>query len=230
MRQDTDELAKTIFHMGLVPDYANKLQFRDDIEGLKEKYYGVPLSQVSFGEAMNNIFAVALKHKIKIPADLVLVGKALLTMEGTVQKLDPNLSILDVAEPFGKKILMERLHPKVLTKTLWRNISDFGELFASLPAQFKNLSSIIKHGRLCLNIGIPEIEHVLKTQDRISNRLSFSIILLALSIIMASIIVSSSIAGQSSVLWQIPVLESGFAIAMVIFLWLLYAIIKSGRL
>lgn len=230
MRQDADDLAKTIFRMGIVPDHANKHQFRDDIEQLNEKYYGIPLSQVSFGEAVNNIFAVALKHKIKIPADLVLVGKALLIMEGIVQKLDPSLSILDVAEPFGKKILMERLHPKALTKTLWRKISDFGELFASFPELFKNLSSIVRHGRLSLDISIPEIDNILKTLDRISNRLSFSMILLALSIIMSSIIVSSSIAGQSSVLWQIPVLEIGFGIAMVIFSWLLYAIIRSGRL
>jgi ubiquinone biosynthesis protein len=74
------------------------------------------------------------------------------------------------------------------------------------------------------------MEHILETQDRISNRLSFSIILLAFSIIMASIIVSLSIAGQSSLLWRIPVVEIGFGIAMVMFLWLFYAIIRSGKL
>jgi len=77
---------------------------------------------------------------------------------------------------------------------------------------------------------LPEMELILKTQDRISNRLSFSIILLAFSIIMASIIVSLSIAGQSSLLWKIPIVEIGFAIAMIMFIWLLYAIIRSGRL
>lgn len=230
MRQDADDLAKTIFRMGSVPDYVNRLQLRDDIELLTEKYYGVPLSQVGLGEAVNTVFAVALKHKIKMPADLILVGKALLTMEGVVENLDPHLSILDIAEPFGKKLLMERLHPKTLIKTLRQNISDSGELFINFPQQFKELSSVVKRGRLSLEIAIPEMEHILKTQDRISNRLSFSIILLAFSIIMASIIVSLSIAGQSSLLWKIPVVELGFGIAMVMFLWLLYAIIRSGKL
>ncbi len=82
MRQDADELTKTIFRMGIVPDHVNRVQLREDIEVLNEKYYGVPLSKVSLGEAVSSIFAAALKHKIKIPADLVLVGKALLTMEG----------------------------------------------------------------------------------------------------------------------------------------------------
>ncbi|AJQ27029.1 ABC1 kinase family protein [Pelosinus fermentans] len=230
MRQDSDELTKAIFRMGIVPDHVNRIQLREDIEVLKEKYYGIPLSKVSLGEAVSSIFAVALKHKIKIPADLVLVGKALLTMEGIVERLDPRLSILDVAEPFGQKLLMERLHPKNLTKTLWQSLSDLSELFLRFPQHFKELSSVVKRGRLCLEVAIPEIELILKTQDRISNRLSFSIILLAFSIIMASIIVSLSIAGQSSLLWKIPIVEIGFGIAMVMFIWLLYAIIRSGRL
>jgi ubiquinone biosynthesis protein len=230
MRQNSDDLAKAIFRMGIVPDHVNKLQLREDIDLLKEKYYGVPLSKVSLGEAVNSIFAVTLKHKIKIPADLVLVGKTLLTMEGVAEKLDPRLSILDVAEPFGQKLLMERLHPKNLTKALWQNFSSLSELFFSFPHYFQELISVVKRGRLCLEIAIPEMELILKTQDRISNRLSFSIILLAFSIIMASIIVSLSIAGQSSLMWKIPIVEIGFGIAMVMFLWLLYAIIRSGKL
>ncbi|HWR07391.1 ABC1 kinase family protein [Sporomusa sp.] len=230
MRQNSDDLTKAIFRIGVVPDTVNRLQLREDIDLLQEKYYGVPLSKVSLGEAISSIFAVSLKHKIKIPADLVLVGKALLTMEGVVEKLDPGLSILDIAEPFGQKLLLERLHPKNLTKALLQNINDFGELFISFPQYFHELRSIVRRGRLHLEIAIPEIEHILKTQDRISNRLSFSIILLAFSLIMSSIIVSLSIAGQYSLLWKLPIVEIGFAIAMVMFIWLLYAIIRSGKL
>jgi ubiquinone biosynthesis protein len=151
-------------------------------------------------------------------------------MEGVVEKLDPHLSILDIAEPFGRKLLMERLHPKFWVKELWQNISDFGELFTSFPQHFKELSSVVKRGRLRLEIAIPEMEHILKTQDRISNRLSFSIILLSFSIIMASMIVSLSLSGHSSLLWRIPIVEIGFGIAMVMLIWLLYAIIRSGKL
>jgi len=46
---------------------------------------------------------------------------------------------------------------------------------------------------------------------------------------MASIIVSLTIAGQSSLLWRIPVVEIGFVIAMVMLFGLLYAIIRSGK-
>lgn len=230
MRQNSEELAKTVFHMGIVPDHVNRALLRDDIDLLKDKYYGIPLSQISLGEAVNHIFAIALKHKIKIPADLVLVGKTLLTMEGIVEKLDPQLSILDVAEPFGKKLLKERLHPRTLAKSLWHNVSDFSELLISLPRHFQELHEVIKQGRLRLEISISDMDYFLKTIERISNRLSFGIILLSFSMIMASVIVSSNLTGQTSPLWNVPVIEIGFVIAMILSVWLLYAIIRSGKL
>ncbi len=230
MRQNADDLTNAIYRMGAVPEQVNRRQLREDIELLREKYYGVPLSKVSLGEAVSNIFTVALRHQIKIPVDLVLVGKALLTMEGVVEKLDPHLSILDIAEPFGQKLLRERLHPKNLTRTWLKNLNDFSDVFLHLPQHFHELRSIVRHGHLQVEIAMPEIEHILKTQDRISNRLSFSIILLAFSMIMSSIIIGLSIAGQYSLLWKLPVVEIGFGIAMLLFGWLLYAIIRSGKL
>lgn len=230
MRQNSEELAKTIFRMGIVPDEVNRTQLRDDIDQLREKYYGVPLSQISLGDAINQMFATAQKHKIKMPADLALVGKTLLTMEGIVERLDPQLSILTVAEPFGKKLLRERLHPVTLGKMLWHTVSEFRELVRNLPRHVQELRAVVKQGRLRLEISIPDMEHGLKTIERISNRLSFGIILLAFSMIMASVIISSSLVGQASPLWNIPVLEIGFAIAMILFLWLLYAILRSGKL
>lgn len=230
MRQNSAELAQTIFRMGIVPDRVDRAQLHEDIELLRERYYGVPLSQVSLGDAVKQFFATAQKHKIKMPADLALVGKTLLTMEGIVERLDPQLSLLTVAEPFGKKLLRERLHPLSLGKMVWHTISDFRELALNLPRHVQELSTVVKHGRLRLEIKVPDIEHSLKTIERISNRLSFGIILLAFSIIMASVIISSSLAGQVSPLWNIPTLEIGFVIAMILFLWLLYAILRSGRL
>jgi ubiquinone biosynthesis protein len=228
MRQSSSDLVKAILHIGIVPDNVNMRQLRNDIEIVKKAYLGMPLSQISLGDAVSNIFAIALKHKIKMPADLTLLGKALLTIEGTVERLDPDLSILDIAEPFGRKLLMERLQPQALVETVWKSATEFGNLLVNLPKHFEDLSFFVKRGRLRLDVSIPEINFFLKAQDRISNRLPFSIILLAFSIIMSSIIVGLSLAGQASFL-LIPAVEIGFGIAMLMFLWLLYTIIRSDR-
>jgi len=69
MRQSTDGVLKAITRMGLVPDDFNRQGLKSEIDLLKDKYYDVPLSQVSLGEAVNDLFSIAYKHHIQIPAE-----------------------------------------------------------------------------------------------------------------------------------------------------------------
>jgi ubiquinone biosynthesis protein len=229
MRQDSDGLIKAILHTGLVPDDVNMAQLRGDVEQLREKYYGVPLSQISLGEAVNDLFRTANRHSIRIPGDLTVLGKTLLTVEGVVEKLYPDFSIFDIAEPFGRKLLKERLHPKHVAEMLWKRVLGFGEILIDLPRHMTEAILLVKRGKLCIEMAVPELDLVLRKLDRMSNRLSFSIVLLAFNIIMAGVIIGSSLGRQSTLLWKIPAIEIGFGMATLMFLWLLYSILKSGR-
>ncbi|REK54217.1 MAG: 2-polyprenylphenol 6-hydroxylase [Geobacillus sp.] len=229
MNQSTDGVIKSICQMGLVPDDVNIMQLRDDVEQLREKYYRVSLSKISLGEAVNDLFRVAFRHSIRIPRDLTLLGKTLLTVEGMVEKLDPDFRILDIAEPFGRRLLKERLRPKHIAEMVWKHVSDYGEMLIDFPKNMKEFASLIKQGKLHFEIDIPELDHFLKKLDQISNRLSFSIVLLSFSIIMVGIIIGSSMGRQSTLLWKIPAIEIGFGVAALMFVWLLYSIFKSGR-
>ncbi|MCR6110097.1 AarF/ABC1/UbiB kinase family protein [Bacillus sp. A301a_S52] len=229
MRQQTEGVIRGIMRMGLVSEEVDIQKLTMDVEDLKAKYYDVPLSQVSLGEAVNDLFVVAHEHQIKIPSDLTLLGKTLLTMEGVVETLDPDLSIIEIAEPFGKKLLIDRFNPKNVAASTFSYIGDYGESLIELPKKINELTNVVKKGKLPLEVDIPNVERFLTKLDRISNRLSFSIVLLSFSIIMVGLIVGSAMSGQSSVLWNLPAIEIGFTVALLMFLWLLYSIFKSGR-
>ncbi|MGJ7922396.1 ABC1 kinase family protein [Neobacillus sp. LXY-4] len=230
MRQQTDDVIKAITHMGIVPEDINLPELRGDVEKLNEKYYDVALSQVSLGQVVNDLFLVAYRHGIRIPSDLTLLGKTLLTMEGIVVKLDPEISILKVAEPFGKRLLMERYYPKKVAGNLWHQLVNLGEFLAELPRSMKELNHLFKNGKMRQEISFPEIDLILSKFDKISNRITFSISLLAFSIIMAGLIIGSALVGQSSMLMlKIPIIEIGFGIATFMFLLLLFSIFRSGR-
>ncbi len=124
MRQNTVEVVKAITNMGLVPDDVNTAQLRADVDKLREKYVDVPFSQMSVGTAVNELFSVAYRHNIQLPTDLTILGKSLLTLEGTVEKLNQEISIIAVAEPFGRQLLMERLNPKNMAGKAWSNFSE----------------------------------------------------------------------------------------------------------
>lgn len=228
-RQNTHAIIKAIYRMGVVPDDVDDDLMRADMEELRDKYYDIPFSQVSLGEAVNDLFRVASAHRIRIPADLSLVGKTLLTLEGTVERLDPDISIIKIAQPFGKRLVKEKYRPKRVAEEVYEQVDDYKDIFLDLPEHINALYKLIRKGKFPLEISVSRVDVFLKKMDRISNRLSFSIVLLSFSIVMVGLIVGSAIAGEVSYFWSLPVIEIGFVVAVLMFIWLIFSIFRSGR-
>jgi ubiquinone biosynthesis protein len=229
MQKNTDGMLTAMEKMGIIPDETNREKLHRDIDRLRDKYYDIPFRDIKLGQAVNDLFTVVYKHRMRLPSDLTLLGKALITVEGVVGALDPDISIVEVAESFGKELLKERYHPKKVFKTTLRHWQEIGEIFIDLPKNLQGLLKALNKGKLNLELSTPELKLFLHKLDRISNRLSFSIVLLSFSLIMSGLIIASAITQRTSVVWHFPVIGGGFIIAALMFFWLLYSIFRSGR-
>ncbi|MGU3473617.1 ABC1 kinase family protein [Paenibacillus sp. D51F] len=228
-RQSTDGVIKAIDEMGLIPEDADWRELRRDVDKLREKYYQVPFSEISLGESVTDLFHVSYKHRIRMPSDFMLLGKVLLTLEGVITALDPEFSVVSVAEPFGRRLLLERLHPGRLAESAAGYAIEYASLLSEIPSRLRSLGRILMRGKLPLELAVPDVDRVMQRLDRISGRLSFSIVLLSFSIIMAGLIVGSSLGRQPGLLSRIPALEIGFGIAAAMFLYMLVSIFRSGK-
>jgi ubiquinone biosynthesis protein len=230
MRKKTDDVVKSIMHMGIVPEDIDVMSLRADVDRLYEKYYDVALSTTSLAQVIGDLFAVAYRHHIRIPSDLTLLGKTLLTMEGMVVKLDPEISILKVAEPFGKRLLMERYEPKKVAGNVWDQLVEMGGFVNDLPKTLNEISLLLKKGKVKQEISFPDSDKIINKLNRISNRIAFSISLLSFSIVFMGLIIGSSLSGKTSTfLLKIPTVEIGFGVTVFMFLFLIYSIFKSGK-
>ena len=227
---NTEEMIETFAAMGILSEETDLQTFTRDIADLQRKYYDVSLNEVSLGAIFVELFQVAYHHHIVIPSEISILGKAILTLEGLIAKLDPELSIMEAVEPFGKKLMWERYHPKRLFENSWKDFVENIEILTNLPKDLKAITTTIRKGKLQLDINVQQVQVFLRRLDRISNRLSFSIILLSFSILMVGLIIGSAIAGQTNVLWQFPIIEAGSIIAALMFLFMIYSIFRSGRM
>src|SRR5699024_2949411 len=107
-------VVKSIVKMCVVPADLSIRDLNREAEIMRDKYYDVPLAKLNFSEAVNDLFGISNKYKIKLPQDFTILAKTLLTLESVVSQLDPDFSIMDVAEPFGKALMLERYNPKNL--------------------------------------------------------------------------------------------------------------------
>lgn len=229
MRRNTDSMVRAILRLGVIPEDADRAALHEDMDRLREAYYDIPFNQVSIGTALNDLFGIARKHRLVIPPDLAMLGKTMLTMEGVVASLDPSFSIVQMAEPFGRRLVKQRFSGSRLQRKILGGVADLAESLVELPSQARQLSALISRGKLKVEIGVPELKDLELKFSRVGNRLSFSIVLLAFSIIMAGLIIGSSLRGEPSVIWDFPTVEIGSVVALLMILWLLFSIFKSGR-
>ena len=227
---DTKGMMKVFSDMDLLNEVTNTAEFQRDLENLIDAYYDVSLYEVSLGGIINEVFEVAFYHKIQIPMEISILGKAIFTLESTVSLLDPTFSIMKAVEPFGKKLIRERYHPMNILQSSWKDVVENIEILTHLPKDLKAIVSTVQKGKLRLDINVHQVQVILGRLDRISNRLSFSIILLAFSILMVGLIIGASISGQTNLLWSFPIIEAGSIIATLMVAFLIFSIIRSGRM
>ncbi|MCO7176274.1 ABC1 kinase family protein [Sporolactobacillus kofuensis] len=228
MKGNTEMLYHTISSMTILPDDLNERQFKADLDLLREKYYQLPFKDVHIGRVIHDVFGVTKKHRISIPKNYTLLGKALITLEGLITQIDHDISILELAEPYGQRLFFKRLNPNEITRRILMSGYDVVDNGIKIPALLRKTLTRLYHGKTRVEMKLPQLEFLLAKVDRAANRISFSIMLLALSIILASIIIGESF-GTRSLLSHVPIL--GIAVTLFLFMVMivLFSIFRSGR-
>ncbi|WAH37652.1 ABC1 kinase family protein [Alicyclobacillus dauci] len=229
MRRDSDAIIRTLYRMGVVPADVDDSRLRRDVDGLREKYYDIPFQQISLGEATSDLFSIAYRHRIKIPSDLTLVGKTLITIEGVVEGLDPTFRILNIAEPFGRRLLRDRMNPRNLTRGAVRGALDLIDFVSDLPKQLRSALHTLTGGQLKVQFELSEVDQLVRQLVRIGNRLSFSILLLSFSIFMAGLMIASALSKTPSALFSVPMTDIGMGVGLLLLCFLIFSIWRSNR-
>lgn len=227
--KSTKGIIRAISDLEMIPENVDIKKLTADVEEMRDKYYDIPLQDVSVGEAINDLFFIAFRHNIRIPSELTLLGKSLMTMEGVVVALDPTFSVFDVAEPIGKKLFLDKLKPWKIIKSIAEEIPEYFASLKDIPLTAKQFMGILRKGKVEVEFTSPQLELLIKKMDRFSNQIAFSIVLLALSIVMVGLIIGVALSGVQTILWKFPIIEIGFSIAMLMVAWLIYSIFRSGR-
>lgn len=98
--RDFAEIARLHVESGWIPDDANTEAFESVIAGLCEPLFQKPLSEISFGQFLLDLFTAARDFHMEVQPQLVLLQKTLLNIEGLGRQLDPNLDLWATAKPF----------------------------------------------------------------------------------------------------------------------------------
>lgn len=229
---DYDGLARQYVNLGFVTEESVdidrfKQDLKEDLAELLEPYYGMKVRQIDFGAYVERVTHILHRHKLKIPQNLYLMDKALLTLEGILKQLDPGFDYFAAARPAVEELVKRKRHPRELLRTAQKNLTALTDLANSLPRQLRTVVGKVLRGDIQVKLQHEGLRHAVRDLDKSSNRLAFSVITAAI-IVASSIIIHS---GQGQKLFGLPVFGLiGYVIAGLFGIWILIGILRSGQL
>ena len=135
---------------------------------LSEKYLGKPLKDIQLSGLIGDLIGGAKKFGLEIPPDFLLVGKALMTIEGVAKEIYPDLDVLSESKPFFLELLKKRYSPQRIGNELWRGIERIGSSTYDLPQLSREVLEDLRLGRLAVSTNDTKLPGAL---DRLGRRL-----------------------------------------------------------
>ena len=198
------------------------------IEEAFSRYFGRSLSNVDATSLLQQAFDIVYTLRLRLPSRFLLLDKALLTMEGVVASLYPNLNVFELAGRYTGALKRERLDPRNVADRLQRNLAEYAEVLRDYPLQLHDLLEEMRAGELEIKYRHTGLESVVHRLDVIMNRLVVALLSIALGATSTAVAIlvegGPHVAGIS--VWGLP----GFAGSLFFGAWLIYSIIRSGRL
>jgi ubiquinone biosynthesis protein len=192
-----------------------------DMDNFIDSYHGAPLKQISLTNMLSDLTRLMRQHHLSLPADLALLFRALVALDGMGRQNDPDFDIFTETAPFLEQVLKARYEPKALARRGWRNVAQLVEIFASMPAELRRLLRSAHKGTLTFNIDLSRLDHFGWQLERAASWVAVGLVTAAL-IVGASIVMT--IAGGPT-----PFSLLGFLAASVGALWLLISIWRISR-
>jgi len=198
-----------------------------DIADLLAQYYDKTLKEIVLGEFITQLAQISIKYHIKMPAELALLGKSLLTIEGIGLALDPDFNLTEIAKPYVEEIILERKNPQRLLANITSDLSEFYHLMVLIPRQLSKILKKMEESIFRLELQHQGLENLINALDKASNRLSYSLILVAI-IIGSSLIMQTDKGPQFMGFPVIGIL--GYIISGILGLGLVIMILRSGKM
>ncbi len=223
MSQDADRLVDEILVLGVARQNVQRYTLRQDVQHLMRRYAYKPLKEIQATSAFHDLMNVARRHRLQMPAELVLTAKVMGMAEGLAEQLDPDFEVLTFAEPYVKRFWVNAFAPARRVRQAKETVLDLLDVSETLPRNLRRILRQSEQGSFRLHVQTDHSSEALRQIQRAANRVAFSVLTAALIVGSGLLMLVYDPAGA-----QFFFLAT-FVIAAFLGFGLLWSVWRSGR-
>lgn len=152
VNRDVLMLTSIIKRVGTTPAELDESALAVDVADFVGNYATQSLSHFNVGAALNEIIEIVRRHRIFLPAQVSLLIKTLVTLEGTGRMLHPDFSLLEIMRPFHRQMILRRLSPARQMRKMRRIYWEFENLLEVLPGRTLDILQQIQAGKFDVHL------------------------------------------------------------------------------
>ncbi len=211
--KDPRVIADALFAIGRPTKKIDRVAYEAEVARLADKYLGRKLGDVDFSDFLRDLATNAVKYGIEAPPEFLMVGKALMTVEGIARQIYPSLDVVEEIRPYLTDIVGYRYSPERLTSDLLHVATRFANAMSEFPGRADDILEDLRQGRMSVEIRQPT--HA-TANERLGRRI-FSGLVVSSLIISGTVLLDHGrtlIAGSMFGLAALITFSSGVALAL----------------
>jgi ubiquinone biosynthesis protein len=134
---DPDVTTRAIISLSFNKEVDNRASLEHQTFKIMEHYGYLPIEDINIGHFLRDLLKLLIENHLKVPADIFLLLKALISLEGTVRKIKPNFDMISHIEPFVKKMIYRSRSLYSFFRELYRSSIDYSKFLSELPAELR---------------------------------------------------------------------------------------------
>jgi ubiquinone biosynthesis protein len=150
--QDSQQLTSLVMRLGAAPPGLDEPALSVDLSEFVVHYANQPIESFDLAGALTEMIEIVQRYRIALPASLAMLIKVLVMLEGTVRMLEPSFSLMELIEPYQKKMLRRRLSPARQMRKMRRIYSEVELLAEVLPRRLRDILQQVESGKFDVHL------------------------------------------------------------------------------
>jgi ubiquinone biosynthesis protein len=226
--ENVEVLPKRLADLGVRYPKEREEEFVAELRELYYRYYGATLQEIDPIQVIREAFGLIYRMNLRLPTRFVMLDKAIATLGSVGIELYPDFNVFEVAKPYARDLMISRFTPRRIASRARREGWQLTQMAADLPYQIHETLEQVRDGQIEVGFVHKGLEDLLAKLDTLFNRL-------VIALVVTGGLIGSSLIGIFAktgphVLGLHVVSVLGFGLSSVLGLWLLWGVIRSGRL
>jgi ubiquinone biosynthesis protein len=150
--QDAQQLTSLVMRLGAVPPGLDEPALSVDLSEFVVHYANQPIDSFDLAGALSEMIEIIQRYRIALPASLAMLIKVLVMLEGTVRLLEPTFSLMELIQPYQKKMVLRRLSPARQVRKFRRIYSELELLAEVLPRRLRDILQQVESGKFDVHL------------------------------------------------------------------------------